>query len=205
MIRSTLVVAPVLFLAACAEPTWAPDVEVQRALWTEPGPTKLTLFTVESTRDGSGAHSALLVSDSHRALFDPAGTFRHPRAPERNDVHFGMTPDVLAVYVDYHARETFNVRIQEVTVAPEVAARAMTLIQEHGAVPKAQCNLAVTRILAELPGFENVPRGWFPKRTAEWMAAYPGVRERVVTDDDANDYHDVLIQAAKVEFPQDDR
>ena len=48
-------------LSACAERVWAPEADVQRAIWSDPGPAKLTLFTVESTRDGSGAHSALMV------------------------------------------------------------------------------------------------------------------------------------------------
>lgn len=168
---------------------------MQKALWTAPGPARLTLFTVESTLDGNGAHSALMVSGAHRALFDPAGTFRHPHAPERNDVLFGITPDVLSVYIDYHARETYNVRIQELDVPPEIAARAMSLVQGYGAVPKSQCNVAVTRILSQLPGFAEVPRGWFPKRTADWLSGRPGVRERIVTDDDADDNHGVLIRA----------
>lgn len=206
MLRNLLIAAALPFVAACGAPeTWAPEEDVQRALWSAPGPTKLTLFTVESTRNGTGAHSALMVSDSHRALFDPAGSFRHPRAPERNDVIYGMTPNVVAVFIDYHARETFNIRVQEVEVPPEVAARAMQLIEAYGPVPRSQCNIAVTRVLSQLPGFENVPQGWRPLRTAEWMARYPGVNERLITDDDADDNHGVLIQAAKREFPQEER
>ncbi len=188
----------VVLLSACAEAEWAPEIEVQRAVWAPPeGPTKLTIFTVESTRNGSGAHSAIMVTGSQRVLFDPAGTFRHPLAPERNDVIFGVTPNVLSVYVDYHARETYDVRIQEIEVAPQVAERALLLVQEHGAVPKAHCNVAVTRILSQLPGFEDVPRGYYPKRTAAWLSRYPGVSERLVTDDDADSNHGVLIRAAE--------
>lgn len=206
MFARFLALTGLLFLAACAEPTWAPDVEVQRAIRPYDGPNKLTIFTVESTRNGAGAHSALMVSDSHRALFDPAGTFRHPRAPERNDVIFGVSDNVLSVYIDYHARETYNVRIQEIEVTPEVAARAMTLIQEYGPVAKAHCNVAVTSILSDLPGFEGVPRGYYPKRTADWLASYPGVSERLVTDDDADDNHGVLFETAqRVQIQSDDR
>ena len=36
-----------------------------------------------------------------------------------------LTDRAVAVYIDYHARETFDVRIQEVTVTPEQAAAAL--------------------------------------------------------------------------------
>ncbi|WP_316648248.1 hypothetical protein [Ovoidimarina sediminis] len=189
-------IAALLALAGCAEQSWAPEAEIQQAIRPYEGPTKLTLFTVQSTRSGQGAHSALMVSGAHRALFDPAGTFRMPGAPERNDVIYGVTDRVLSVYIDYHARETYDVRIQEVAVSRDTAALALQLIQDHGAVPKAHCNIAVTRILSQLPGFAEVPRGYYPNRTADWMARRPGVSGRLVTDDDADDNHGVLIAAA---------
>ena len=185
----------ILLTAACAEPTWAPDTEVQKAIRPYDGQPKLTLFTVQSTLNGSGAHSSLMVSGAHRALFDPAGTFRMPGAPERNDVIFGVTDQVLSVYIDYHARETYNVLIQEVPVSRDTAARALRLIQDHGPTPKAHCNVAVTRILSQLSEFSEVPRGYYPNRTAEWLAAHPGSNARLVTDDDADDNHGVLIAA----------
>ena len=46
-------------------------------------------------------------------IFDPAGTWHHPRLPERNDVHFGMSDKMIAFYVDYHARATFSVIEQQ--------------------------------------------------------------------------------------------
>lgn len=205
MIRILALLA-LLGVAGCgAEHVWAPEAEVQRALYRAEGPTKLTLFTVISTRSGSGAHSALMVTGDHRAMFDPAGTFYHPDAPERNDVHFGITENVLKVYIDYHARETFDVRIQEIPVSPEVARMAMREIQAYGAVPKAHCNVAVTSVLSRLPGFQNVPRGYFPLPTADWFATLPGVTERIVTDDDADANHGVLLRAAAPELPQDTR
>ena len=202
MARTFFAIAGLSLLSACAETVWAPEEEVQRALYQAEGPPKLTLYTVERVSDGGGAHSALMVSGPHRALFDPAGTFKHPKAPERNDVIFGMKDDVVSVYVDYHARETYNVRIQEVTVSPDVASRALLAIQEHGAVPKAHCNIAVTRILSGLPGFQSVPRGYAPGRTARWFGQLPGVTEELVTDDDADDNHGVLIQAMEKDIYQ---
>ena len=72
-LRSALLAALLpLALAGCSgESRWASEEEVQRALYRPEGPSKITLFTVQSTRSGSGAHSGLMVSGPHRALFDP--------------------------------------------------------------------------------------------------------------------------------------
>jgi hypothetical protein len=174
-----------------------------RALHYVEGPSKLTLFTVQSTRNGNGAHTGLMVSDTHRALFDPAGTFYFPGAPERNDVHFGMTDRVVAVYIDYHARVTYDVVIQEVEVSPEVARQAMQLIQSYGAVPKAQCGLSTSRILSQLPGFESIPVAWSPNRISQAFGELPGATYRRVTDSDADTNHGVLFEASK-EFKGED-
>ncbi len=152
-----------------------------RALHYVEGPSKLTLFTVQATRNGNGAHTGLMVSDTHRALFDPAGTFYFPGAPERNDVHFGMT----------------DVVIQEVEVSPEVARQAMQLIQSYGAVPKAQCGLSTSRILSQLPGFESIPVTWSPNRISQAFGELPGATYRRVTDSDADTNHGVLFEASK--------
>jgi len=189
--------AGLLTLAGCAERTWAPDVDVQRALYSNGDPPSITLYTVQSTRSGNGAHSGLVVNGAHRALFDPAGTFYHPAAPERNDVHFGITENVLKVYVDYHARETFDVIVQTVEVPAEVAAQALSAIQAYGPVPNAQCTLSVSRVLSRLDGFESIPAGWFPNRLSDAFAALPDATYARITDDDADTNHGVLFEAAK--------
>ena len=195
--RVALVLLVLIGLAGCAaERVWAPDEAVQRAVWRSDAPPSLTLATIVSTRTGSGAHSALLINGSQRVLFDPAGTFRLPFAPERNDVHYGMSDRALAVYIDYHARETYSVRLQEIPVTRTQADAALRAAEAHGPAPKATCNLAVTRVLRAVPGFEGAPGSWFPNRTADWVAGLPGVNERVVTDDDADDNHGVLIAAS---------
>ena len=197
-----IVSAALFALAGCVgEPKWASEEEVMRALHFVEGPSKITLFTVRSTKDGSGGHSGLMVSDTHRALFDPAGTFYHPRAPERNDVHFGIDDRILAVYIDYHARETYDVIVQEVEVSAEVARLAMQEIQAYGAVPKAQCSLAVSRVLSRLPGFESVSVTWFPNALSEAFARLPGATYEVISDDDADKNHGVLLQAAGPYIP----
>lgn len=184
MRRIVLALVVPLFLAACgAESVWAPEEEVQRAKYRHDAPPSLTLITVVSNRSGSGAHSALVVNGSQRVIFDPAGTWHHPLLPERNDVHFGMTPSALEFYIDYHARETFHVVSQEVPVSSQVAEVALARVQNYGAVPKAFCSNATTDILRSIPGFETVPRSFSPKAAMRAFDAKPGVVRTVVYDD----------------------
>ncbi len=200
-LRWIALVALVL-VAACggpAEPVWAPDAEVQRRAYVDDGPASLTLYTVISTKTGAGGHSGLMVNGSQRVMFDPAGTFYHPYAPERNDVHFGFTPTIEKVYVDYHARETFDVVKQEIVVPPAVAEQALREVQAYGAVPKAQCTLAVSRILRRLPGFERVGVTYFPKSTMKDFATLGAGSGITITDDDADDNHGVLFRAIERE------
>jgi len=173
-----------LGLAACgAEPVWAPEAEVQRAAYRHDAPPTITVFTVISNRSNSGGHSAIMVNGSQRVIFDPAGTWYHPNLPERNDVHFGMTPAAVDFYVDYHARETFRVVRQDVPVTPETAEIALRAVQDYGAVPKAFCSNATSDILRQLPGFQDVPRSFSPKRVMRAIAEKPGVVESVIYDD----------------------
>lgn len=185
-------------LAGClgpAEPVWATQERVDAARYKNDGPTMLTLYTVQNVRSGFGGHSGLMISGEERILFDPAGTFKHPLAPERNDVIYGITEDVRKVYIDYHARETWNVLVQEIDVTPEIAEMVARAVQDYGAVPKGQCSLSTTRILSKIPGFESIPVGYFPNRTAEAFGRLPGVRETLITDDDADDNYNVLLLA----------
>ena len=97
MKRLFLCLAMLLSLAACgADPRWASDAEVSRAAYVSQAPASITLYTVLSNRNDSGAHSGLLINGSQRVMFDPAGTWQHPQLPERNDVHFGMTDKMVA-------------------------------------------------------------------------------------------------------------
>ena len=188
-----------LLLAACggpAEPIWAPDDAVQKSIYRHGGPPKITLFTVINVRSGSGGHSGLMINGDQRLIFDPAGTFKVPFVPERNDVLFGMTENALKVYIDYHARQTWNVRVQELEVTLEQARTLTRLVQEYGAVPKAQCTLSMTRILKQVPGFESINVTYFPNSLSEKLARFPGVKTRLITDDDADQNHGVLIRAA---------
>jgi hypothetical protein len=199
MRRLLLLLAAALSLAGCAaQSEYAPAEAVAAAAYVHGGPPSITLFTVTSTRNGAGAHSGLLINGNQRLMFDPAGTWQHPRLPERNDVHFGMTPKMVDFYIDYHARETYDVVEQTVVVTPEVAALAMQRALDSGAVPKAQCTTAVSSILRGVPGFEGLPSTPFPKRMMLAFGQLPGVSTRKISDDDADKNHGVLmVQAAE--------
>jgi hypothetical protein len=191
-----------LVLGACAEPAvLAPMEEVQRRAYSHPGPSSLTLYTVINNRSGSGAHTALMINASQRVLWDPAGSFYHPHAPERNDVLYGFTPNIELVYIDYHARETFRIVEQQVTVAPEVAELALRLAQEQGPAARSTCSVTTAGILRQLPGFEGFPVSYFPVATMEAFAARTGVKGRTITDDDADDNHGVLIRVTRPKGP----
>jgi hypothetical protein len=197
MLRLVLSLVAVLGLAACgAEPKWAPEEQVQAARYVEGAPTYITLYTVINKSSGSGAHSAILVNGSERVIFDPAGTWRHPRLPERNDVHFGMTDKALAFYIDYHARKTYDVVEQKIYVSPEVAELVLAKVKAYGAVPKAMCTNATSGILRSVPGFESMPQTWYPKKLSDAFGQLPGVSARLITDDDDDSNHGVLLVQA---------
>ena len=185
-------------LAACTvEEVGAPPGAVAAAAYVSPEPVSLTLVTVLENGTGDGAHTALMVNASQRVVFDPAGTFNEPvnnpanRAGgearvmvERGDVLYGMSPAYYDAYVDYHTRETFRTVEQTVVVSPEAAEAALALVRASGPASKATCALATSRILAQVPGFEGFPVGWYPRRAMEAFAARPGVRTVVHRDDD---------------------
>ncbi len=197
MHRVLLCLALLLSLAACgAEPKWASDAEVARAIHVDDRPPSITLFTVLSNRSNGGAHSGLLINGSQRVLFDPAGTWHHPNLPERNDVHFGMNDKAVAFYIDYHARETFRVVEQTLYVTPAQADAAIRLAMAYGAVPKAQCTRSVSSILQGVPGLEDTPGTWYPAKLMKSFGKRPGVIERTITDSDADNNHGVLLVQA---------
>jgi len=187
-----LVVA--LTVSACAkEARWSSDEELAKVQYRAEGPAKLTLFTMINNRSNEGGHSGLMINGDQRVMFDPAGSWWHRTAPERNDVHYGMTPLMLKFYIDYHARETYRVVSQTVEVPPEVATQALQLAEARGAVPKAMCGSATSGILKQLPGFESVSQSLFPARIMESFGQLPGVETAVYYDDDADDNTAVLM------------
>ncbi len=182
-------------LSACgAEPIWSEQHEIDRVAFRADGPSTLTLITVINNNSGAGAHTGLLINGPQRVMWDPAGTWWNPNAPERNDLHYGLTDRMVEIYIDYHTRETFHTVVQRVAVPADVAAKALQIASGYGAVPKAQCSFSTSQILSQLPGFESVPVSYFPKKTMEAFARLPGVTTRTVFDEDPDDNSAKLAQ-----------
>jgi hypothetical protein len=193
--RQFLSLALPVVAAGCSAPVvWAPDDEVERVVQPPVGPPALTLFTVISNETEDGAHSGLLINaPEQRVLFDPAGTWYHPAAAERNDLHYGISERVLAHYLDYHTRITYRTVVQRIEVAPEIASRALALAQQAGPVPQALCAMSISGLLRELPGFERLPRTYFPRVLSRAFGALPGVATETRVDDDADFNRDLLV------------
>lgn len=191
--RAFLIGAP-LALAACGtgEYAWAPDDFVQRAAYAHPGPKSLTLFTMKNTGTDNGAHTGLMINASQRVIFDPAGTFGHESIPERNDVHYGITPRVAEFYVSYHSRVTYYTVIQHMEVAAEVAEAALRRAEAAGPVPKAACTTRTSQVLRGLPGLEKIRTTWFPDNLMRQFAELPGVSTREYREYDSDDKDEAL-------------
>ncbi|MGB7322690.1 MAG: hypothetical protein WBC95_14865, partial [Albidovulum sp.] len=152
-----------------------------------------TLYTVVRKVGGEGAHSGLMINGSQRVMFDPAGTWHHPTVPERNDLHYGVTERMRKFYIDYHARETYDVIEHRVPVSAEVAEHAIRVAEAYGAVNKAFCGNSVSDILNDLPGFETVPHTFFPNKVMKAFAKLPGVTTKVHVDGDPDNNSGVLL------------
>lgn len=184
MRRLILGLTALIVLAGCrAEPIWAPEADVQRLAYADGGDASVTLITVIRTSANEGGHTAVLIDGSQRVIWDPAGTWWHPQSPERNDVHYGITPWMEAYYRDYHVRDNFHVIEQQVPVSIETADAMIAAYQAYGAVPKANCTRSTSDVIRRFPGFESVRTTWYPKTMMDDFAALPGVLTRQFFED----------------------
>jgi len=189
---TVLAVLAATALAGCTTPSAnrenASLEAIAAAAYVHDGPPALTLYTMINNRSEAGAHSSLMINaPSQRVIFDPAGSVRAVGLLERDDVLYGVTPRIEQFYERAHARETYRVRIQRIEVSPEVAEKALQLAESYGAVSQSQCTVATSGVLSQLPGFGDIKRTWFPNQLADNLAQHPGVTERVVLEDDADD------------------
>lgn len=188
MLRRSFLIGLPLALSACGKDhIYAPDADIARVAYHDPGPPKLTLFTMRNTGTDNGAHTGLMISASQRVIFDPAGTFSQPTIPERYDVQFGITDRVLQYYISYHSRITYYTYIQEAVVPADVAEKALQLALVAGPVSKSMCTIATSSLLHQLPGFEYIHTTLFPDNLAKQFARYPGVSAREYRETDPDD------------------
>ncbi|MFQ1702469.1 hypothetical protein ACJ5NV_17940 [Loktanella agnita] len=198
MDRRKFMIGLPLALSGCAAPSvWAPEDEVARSIYRSTGPKSLTLYTMKNVGSDSGAHSSLLIDASQRIMWDPAGTFKQTIMPERNDVLFGVSPRLEQFFVSYHARVTFYVVGQKVTVPAEVAEQALNLALVSGPVPQANCTRETSRLLRQLPGFESIRQTWFPNKLQEDFAKLPGVHTWSYRESDQDDKSVAAVQIAE--------
>jgi hypothetical protein len=185
MLRRLFALVAIAFLSACgADHKWATDAEVANARYAPGPPATITLITSINGRSGAGAHSGLLINGSERVLYDPAGSWEllNGGAPERADLHYGMTPAALASYLKFQSDGVFHVILQTVVVPQSVADQAIAAAIAQGSTPKAACSNSISAILHKVPGFEGLPGTFFPKALSKGMAKLPGVREEQLED-----------------------
>jgi hypothetical protein len=187
---------PVL-VAACAPGSgeWAPDVAVQRALYSNGEPPEITLLTVINNRSGAGDHSALLINGEHRILYDPAGSWYNRHAPRRNDVHFGINARLEEIYLDYHARDTHHVIAQSLRLTPQQAAVALEVAQSQSLAAPGQCAVRTGGILREIPGLEDLRSTLFPRTLKDRFGEFPGVVTRRIDATDIDIASPVIAAA----------
>lgn len=168
--------AALLFLSACGQRIWASDEAVQSARYQHGGQAELTLVTIMNYTSGRGDHSALFINGSERVIFDPAGSWKLDTIPERNDVHFGMTPAAGASFYISHVRASHYAVVQRLVVPLAVAEQAKALALQAGPVPPARCAAATSALLRQLPGFGSIGGTFFPQVLMRDFAQLPGVQ-----------------------------
>lgn len=199
-LRTALGLVALLGLASCgADHKFADSATVAQARYVSGDPPSITLYTVVNNNTGAGGHSSLLIDGRERVIYDPAGTWYHGSVPERNDLHYGMTPRMLSFYIDYHARVTYRVIEQKLPVSQETVDLIMAAVIAKGSAGKATCAITLTNILNDIPGFESIDKTWFPNQLAADFGALPGVTERVIRDGDPDENSGVLTVQANGE------
>jgi hypothetical protein len=189
------------FIAACATqdaPQSTPE-QIAAVAYRDPGPTRLTIFTMVNNRSGSGGHTAMLISGSQQVLFDPAGSYRDPRLVMQGDVIYGMSPGAVKNYKSAHARATHHVVSQEIEVTPAQAEQALRLAQAYGRVAAAHCANSTTNILSQIEGFPPIKVTYFPNNLMEQISQIPGVKTTRLYENDDGDVIDAVQAAALVE------
>ncbi len=163
----------------------SPDAAVEAARYVHDGPKQLTLYTMISNSNGAGAHTSLMINGSQRVAFDPAGAFRKEGAiVAKNDVVYGMTPYMADQYTRFHARETYHVVVQSIDVSPQVAELALRKAETLGPVTEALCAKSTSALLQTLPGFEDAPQSYYPRKLMDYFADKGATYDRLFEYDD---------------------
>ncbi|WP_420585220.1 hypothetical protein [Ruegeria sp.] len=189
MIRILLACLLAVTVAGCtgSQRPQAQQSEIVARSYRDPGPSTLTLYTMISTRTGSGAHTSLMINGSERVIFDPAGSFLADVVPIKDDVLYGITPSAERAYRSSHARETHYARIQTIEVTPQQAEIALQLAKQSGPVAGAFCANATARLLQQVPGFEQIDTTFYPVKLSDQFGQLPGVTTTEYRENDDAD------------------
>lgn len=187
-----VLLACAVVLSACGGRQWASDEAVQAARYSNGGAPELTLVTIINYTTKRGDHTALFINGSERVVFDPAGSWSLAAIPERNDVHFGMSPAAGASFFASHVRPSHYARVQRLVVSPEIAAQAQALALASGPVGPARCALATSGLLRQMPGFGDIRSTWFPHVLSEDFGRIAGVMSFELHHDSAEYQADLL-------------
>lgn len=198
LLRALALLLLVPLIAACAggPRVTAPPEVVARATYVNGGPAEITLLTVVNNRTGAGDHSALVIAGSQRVLYDPAGSFAHPRTPRSGDVLYGLSPALETIYLGYHARETHHVISQTIPVDRATADAAIATAERLPTAGPGFCAVRTAAVLRSLPGLEGLPSTFFPRRLSESLAAATGTPVRQIFVED-------IPPAARTRGPDD--
>jgi len=168
---------PVLLLAGCFGVVRdLPDGVTPPAHVTR-GPAELVLVTV--MLNGTGRHSALIIDDGTRVLYDPAGGWRDPDGLTDRDLRLAMTDARLRAYLSYHTRRGREVVLQRKPVPPATARAARRIAESRGAEVSGLCTVAVATLLQPLPGFNSLRVPVAPVALMEAFAGLDGVATQV--------------------------
>lgn len=185
-------------LGACAgQQEWASDQAVQASRYVHGGAAELTLVTIMNYATKNGDHTALFINGSERVLFDPAGSWKLDNVPERNDMHYGITPQIGASFYMSHVRPSHYAVVQRLRVSPEVAAQVKAMALAAGPVAPARCALETSGILRSMPGLGGIRASWYPHRLMEDFATLPGVQTYEVH----HNAPDVLQHVYRIQAP----
>lgn len=184
MLRALFALLAAAFLAGCEIYNPATPAEISRAVYVSPEPPSVTLLSMVNARNGRSAHSALLINGSQQVLYDPAGTFSHPDLPRAGDVHYGMSPEFVRYYRDYHARFGYFVHAQRVPVDRATADRIIARSQAAGKTMKMHCAISIGRALRGVAPFEEVRTSYFPEAARKDFARIPGVADNYTYGND---------------------
>ncbi|SFM75987.1 hypothetical protein SAMN05216224_101177 [Thioclava dalianensis] len=184
-----------LALAGCgADHIYASDAQIAKYRYVSDEPPSMTLFTVIGVTSGAGGHSALMINGRERIIFDPAGTWNHPWAPERNDVHYGITEKMRKFYIDYHSRKSWYVRTQKVPITMAQADQLMARVESNGSVGKMLCADSVSSVLRDMPWLKGKFSFTFsPLKLSRQFGELPGVVTKEIHDNDPDDNSGVLM------------